>query len=114
MRDLDIDLASFSIIDLIESPVQELSNIFGSLTEEQRKHKHPRSQHQCVDCKKYKDHTAYSLQRWKSRNTAKKGARCNACEQQKTGNQTRAMRMEHQFEEWFLPPRARGCNRLAH
>ena len=37
MRDLDIDVASFSIIDLIESPVQELSNIFGSLTEEQRK-----------------------------------------------------------------------------
>ena len=37
MRDAGIDLSSFSIIDLIESPVQELSNIFASLTEEQRK-----------------------------------------------------------------------------
>ena len=37
MRDMGIDLSSFSIIDLIESPVQELSNIFASLTEEQRK-----------------------------------------------------------------------------
>ena len=36
MRDLNVDTASFSIIDLIESPVQELSDIFEALTDEQR------------------------------------------------------------------------------
>ena len=36
MRDLNIDTASFSIIDLIESPVQEVSGLLGSLTREQK------------------------------------------------------------------------------
>ena len=36
MRDLHIDTASFSIIDLIESPVQEVSGLLGSLTREQK------------------------------------------------------------------------------
>ena len=37
MRDLNVNTDSFSIIDLIESPVHELSDIFESLTDEQKK-----------------------------------------------------------------------------
>ena len=37
MRDLNVNTESFSIIDLIQDPVQELSDIFESLTDEQKK-----------------------------------------------------------------------------